>query len=560
MGDFNEMKKWFQQDGNKYEIGKEIGSGGYGSVYSLVKKGTNEELPFVVKACNLEPDGTCSFALLREIVHLNIFGSKFPKLFPQNFVINRKTQSKRIHIVMERFDADLEKFTKSKLYLWDLDLIVKLASCVAIQGLRAIRLMHQFGIAHRDVKTSNFLLRKKINDTSIIRASPLSKDASFEETMDYLGLSELVLADFSLAKKLRVYNSSEVLTPGYCPPECPEGGRGPTNAYNHKLDVYSLGCVIYEVLTGGRFLPFENHDDPIQFLKKTLKTKIERSKPNPNFSVLLAMIEDMLNDKPSRPSANSLLVAYCPILFPNGFEGMDEELKARFSLGLPTMNLVDELFSKKREQLRFIAYDMLASVEPDLLQQTLHLIDSFTIRYHEKTHRNFYDHELPISNSELWIGVCFFIIWTYYYGDGSLCKSHSINVPPDQMQSHKDESSMIKEALIGKKSATQQSEKFYENPNKTYNTFVVIDKVFDFQTFKTAYWMVLDITAFKILFDSRSNLPSLAKSSFTFPSPFVTRSSSSQTKKTTSIKKESVSSKRSSTISTKSDKSHQRKK
>jgi serine/threonine-protein kinase len=110
------------------------------------------------------------------------------------------------------------------------------AARVAMQVASALARAHELGVIHRDLKPENVLLIP----------APGAGGIAGEERVK--------LTDFGIAKVLDAprltFNEQRLGTPGYIAPEYMDG-----KAAGPRGDLYSLGVVLYEMLTGR--LPFE---------------------------------------------------------------------------------------------------------------------------------------------------------------------------------------------------------------------------------------------------------------------------------------------------------------
>jgi serine/threonine protein kinase len=109
---------------------------------------------------------------------------------------------------------------------------------------RAVHTAHQAGVVHRDLKPANVLL-------AFSRETPASADCTLAR-VSRLNECEPKVADFGLAKQLDSgagpTRSGEVLgTPSYM---APEQAGGMTRQVTPLVDVYALGAILYEMLTG----------------------------------------------------------------------------------------------------------------------------------------------------------------------------------------------------------------------------------------------------------------------------------------------------------------------
>ncbi|MGZ3666405.1 MAG: serine/threonine-protein kinase, partial [Ktedonobacterales bacterium] len=105
---------------------------------------------------------------------------------------------------------------------------------LAVEVAMALDAAHSQGVVHRDVKPENILL----NDAGM----PLLSDFGIAREVE-------VLRDPTAARTLAT-SGMPVGTPAYMAPELLRA-----SAADHRVDVYSLGIVLYEMLTGR--LPYD---------------------------------------------------------------------------------------------------------------------------------------------------------------------------------------------------------------------------------------------------------------------------------------------------------------
>jgi WD40 repeat protein len=112
---------------------------------------------------------------------------------------------------------------------------------------RAVQAAHDAGVIHRDLKPANILL------ASGGRQSPEGGDATPDSGDGRPPLAGLIpkIADFGLARKIdeagRTHTGQVMGTPSYM---APEQAAGRTHQLGPTADIYALGAILYDCLTG----------------------------------------------------------------------------------------------------------------------------------------------------------------------------------------------------------------------------------------------------------------------------------------------------------------------
>ena len=197
-----------------YEIIEKLGQGSFGSAFKAKNKKDNKI--YVIKQIMLKEDFKKEEIekIKREAkILFDINNENIVKCYDSFFT------QKSYNIILEYCKGlDLRKFIdnqKSKKKLIEENLIFSFIFDL-INGLKEI---HERNLIHRDLKPENLFLTSN---------------------------NRIKIGDFGISKQLstKSYASSKVGTYNYCAPEIINGQK-----YNNKVDIWSLGCIIYELCT-----------------------------------------------------------------------------------------------------------------------------------------------------------------------------------------------------------------------------------------------------------------------------------------------------------------------
>jgi serine/threonine protein kinase len=229
----------------RYKIISKIGEGGMGEVF--LAKDTTLDRKVALKI--LPPELTNDDERMRRFEQEARAASSLNHPFILTIHEFRKNEDGRHFIASEYVEGETldEHCAKKKIGLpAKLDIAIQLAS--------ALRASHQAGIIHRDIKPANIMVRPD----------------GFIKVLDF-GLAKLMgsfkpeTRDSEVSTRLKVVTRSRTIM-GTAPYMSPEQVRGKKT--DPRTDIWSLGVVLYEMLTGQRPFKGETEADTIASILK----------------------------------------------------------------------------------------------------------------------------------------------------------------------------------------------------------------------------------------------------------------------------------------------------
>jgi predicted Ser/Thr protein kinase len=218
---------------SRYEVRQSIGAGGMGVVYLAYDHVLEEDVAIKVlrPEIAMRPDMARRFRqeirLARKVRHRNVCGiHEYGEVGDLRYIAMEYVKGVNLRTMVREGGAldPAEAFT------------------VSTQVARGLQAIHEVGIIHRDLKTSNIML----DPAGVVRL------------MDF-GIAKEHGADVTLAATGAGFI---VGTPEYMSPE-----QARAEKLDFRSDLYSLGVVVYEIFTGT--VPFRG-DTPIATLLKHL--------------------------------------------------------------------------------------------------------------------------------------------------------------------------------------------------------------------------------------------------------------------------------------------------
>jgi len=235
----------------RYQILEELGKGGMGMVYKALDKEINEQVAIKLLKPEIADDESTierfrnELKIARKISHKNVCR-----------MYHLAKEKDTPYITMEYVEGeDLKSLVKRKGKIPEEE-----ALSIAKQVCDGLAEAHELGVVHRDLKSQNIMIDKK---------------------------GKARIMDFGIARSVEAPGVTAtgmiIGTPDYISPEQAEGEEA-----DQRSDIYSLGVVLYEMVTGR--VPFKGDTALSVALKHKAQLPQDPRKLNPESSEKLSRL------------------------------------------------------------------------------------------------------------------------------------------------------------------------------------------------------------------------------------------------------------------------------
>uniref|UniRef100_A0A5B7A2L1 mitogen-activated protein kinase n=1 Tax=Davidia involucrata TaxID=16924 RepID=A0A5B7A2L1_DAVIN len=215
-------------DANRYKIQEVIGKGSYGVVCSAIDTQTGEKVA-IKKIHDIFEHISDAARILREIKLLRLL--RHPDIVEIKHVMlpPSRRDFKDIYVVFELMESDLHQVIKA-----NDDLTREHYQFFLYQLLRALKYIHTANVYHRDLKPKNILA-----------------NANCKLKICDFGLARVAFSDTPMT----IFWTDYVATRWY---RAPELCGSFFSKYTPAIDIWGIGCIFAEVLTGKPLFPGKN--------------------------------------------------------------------------------------------------------------------------------------------------------------------------------------------------------------------------------------------------------------------------------------------------------------
>eukprot|EP00884_Botryococcus_braunii_P017440 jgi/Botrbrau1/437/Bobra.110_2s0087.2 len=233
-----------------YQRADQIGEGTYGQVYLATD--LLDGSPVALKKIRMDNEkegfpitAVREIKLLKMLDHENVI--RLREIVRSNGTKDNQFKGS-IYMAFDYMDHDLTGLMERQNHKFTLPQI----KCYMKQLLQGLNFCHRNGVLHRDLKASNLLINNN---------------------------GQLKLADFGLARPYRQSHegrfTNRVITLWYRPPELLLGSE----RYGPEIDMWSVGCILAELLLGKPIFPGKDETDQLDLIMKLLGSPNEDNMP-----------------------------------------------------------------------------------------------------------------------------------------------------------------------------------------------------------------------------------------------------------------------------------------
>ncbi|XP_074358507.1 mitogen-activated protein kinase 18-like isoform X1 [Apium graveolens] len=358
-------------EANRYKILEIIGKGSYGVVCAAIDTHTGEKVA-IKKINNIFEHVSDAIRILREIKLLRLLRHPDIVEIRRIMVPPSSRDFKDIYVVFELMESDLHQVIKA-----NDDLTREHHRFFLYQMLRALKFMHTANVYHRDLKPKNILANANC---------------------------KLKICDFGLARvafndtPTTVFWTDYIATRWY---RAPELCGSFLSKYTPAIDIWSIGCIFAEVLTGKPLFPGKSVVHQLDLItdllgspstdtisgvrnEKARKYLIDMRKKQP-----VAFAEKFANSDPLAIRLLQKLLAFDPKDRPTAeqaladpyFNGLAKVEREPSSQPISNDEFSFESRKMKKEDIRAIIYREILEYHPQLLKDYMAQKESTNLLY-----------------------------------------------------------------------------------------------------------------------------------------------------------------------------------
>ncbi|XVF28265.1 hypothetical protein REPUB_Repub15cG0014900 [Reevesia pubescens] len=348
-------------EGSRYRIEEVIGKGSYGVVCSAYDTHTGEKVA-IKKINDIFEHASDATRILREIKLLRLL--RHPDIVEIKHILlpPSRREFKDIYVVFELMESDLHRVIKA-----NDDLTPEHYQFFLYQLLRGLKYIHTANVFHRDLKPKNILA-----------------NADCKLKICDFGLARIVVNDITTT----IFWTDYFATRWY---RAPELCGSFFSEYTPAIDIWSIGCIFSELLTGKPLFPGKNivhqldlmtdllgtpsveaiakvHNEKARRYLSSMRKKkpIPFSQKFPNADPLaLRLLERMLAFEPKdRPTAEEALAD--PY-----FKGLAKVEREPSAQQVTKMEFEFEIHKITKEDVRELIYREILDYHPKMLKEYL---------------------------------------------------------------------------------------------------------------------------------------------------------------------------------------------